>query len=1490
MATMRKIGATIALEGESAFKKSVSACTTSLKTMKSELSLVSKQYADNANSLEALQAQHDALNKVLEQSQRVEQETASALLNSQQNYAKAGDQLDEYRKQLTEAEKALNDMLDAQSKTGNVDDSAVKAQQDEVQRLTDMIARGEKEYEKAGNNIEAWQQKLNAARGEVIDLKRQIAENEKYMEEARNSTDGCATSIDQYGKKVKEAGDSASKSMKDAADAAKEASDKMSTFFTAEKIEQYADSISEAFQEVVSSAYEAHKSVQEGYDSIVKNTGATGAELEDFKDIANDIYGELPMEMEQIGDTIGLVNQRFNVQGKELENLSTKFLKFSDITGADLPENIGLAQRVMSAFNDDASKAGDYLDVLAYTAQQTGADISELQENTLEQAGALREMGADSMAAINFMGQLQTSGIYTEAAMGALEDAYDTCKETGRDFASALLEVQDELLTNENEAEANQKAYDLFGESFAKVAAAIRSGNIDFTELANSMGVVDKATGSIDKTFDDTTHTYDRMTVAINKLKQVGGEIVDEVLDTAAPAVELLADTAGAVNDAFQAMPEPLQKGISSIALVGTTVGVVAPKVISLLETVKAFKEAGTVKKQVEDLKKAFDKLKGAEDAADSVSKVAESVETVTDASKKATSGSSSIKKVTDSVDDLAKTAKKADDISDVADSIEDVTDMSKNATIGTGAIKNVTDAVDDLSDAAKNADNISDVADSIENVTEVAKNASNVAQVTEAVDDLADASRTADNLDDVADGMSNVASGATAGASAVGGLSGVLSKAGPYAAAAAGAIALLSVTADAIGDAVEENADKIIDSSDGLRDAMDAAKASTEEVQNFIDKVDEANSDYELQIGVLKVNRDNSEPLIEELDALESATHRTSDESSRLDSIIEQLNETYPELELSIDKVTGQFYANGKAINDASDYVLGYIDNVELAAKKSYLLELKKELAEGEVLMEQQYNKSQALLGEYNDLRSERNDIPIIGSVINAFGQNQAEDEARAAFDEANKVFLESCDAQDELRERIEITTSQIKEEEEAINEASSATADSTNIVTGYGDAADAAANQYAELIRRMKESDGDIEAVENSFDDSETALKELFESTVVTWQNAHDQITSGLSGEVESLSQNMGAWEEYRDSVRDSLQDTSTLFAGHAEQDSVTWETMMNNMQGNADMYAQWNENVSAVLNSARYQTDEAFREMANTIMTGGIESADYLQQFVDNVDMSTSSASDDIQEFARMSGVYDTYAGNLANLNQVTGDNLGGIAQAFDETKTVAQTALDELATSMQEQADIYNNYVANSTNLIESERYKTDEKFREFVNQLLNQGVSGAEQINALWEGVQSGSAEVEEAVNSYFSLKDATGLVANQMASVETALQDGFDKTVLITDDAGDAWQISMANNSDLMAAGVDMSGLISKIETGANQVPDVVEQALTSDSAKNTARSAGREIGQEIGLGIAEGVSMETSRGSSHSHRTARGSDDTNWVVDIVRKLFDDEL
>ena len=201
----RKIGAVIALDGESQFKKSVSACNASLKTMKSEMSLVNEQFKGQANSMDALRAKHDVLGKILDKSVALQSELEKALENSQKNYASAGEQLDSYRKQLATATSALESLEKQQAE--NSDESLVqqiKEQKEEMERLTSIVQRGEKAYAQAGNNVETWQQKLNDAKIQVVKLQREIDTNNQYMDEASRSADGCATSIDEMGRRIKE--------------------------------------------------------------------------------------------------------------------------------------------------------------------------------------------------------------------------------------------------------------------------------------------------------------------------------------------------------------------------------------------------------------------------------------------------------------------------------------------------------------------------------------------------------------------------------------------------------------------------------------------------------------------------------------------------------------------------------------------------------------------------------------------------------------------------------------------------------------------------------------------------------------------------------------------------------------------------------------------------------------------------------------------------------------------------------------------------------------------------------------------------------------------------------------------------------------------------------------------------------------------------------------------------------------------------------------
>lgn len=137
------IGPKIILEGEAAYKKSLSDVGSSMKVLKSELKAVTAEFDGNANSVEALKAKNEVLLK-----QQTDQEKKLALLRG-----------------------ALED--------------------------------ANKLYGAESVQVQNWQTKLNNAYADLSKLNKEIDSNEKYLKEAEASTDKTAKSIDEFGKEIK---------------------------------------------------------------------------------------------------------------------------------------------------------------------------------------------------------------------------------------------------------------------------------------------------------------------------------------------------------------------------------------------------------------------------------------------------------------------------------------------------------------------------------------------------------------------------------------------------------------------------------------------------------------------------------------------------------------------------------------------------------------------------------------------------------------------------------------------------------------------------------------------------------------------------------------------------------------------------------------------------------------------------------------------------------------------------------------------------------------------------------------------------------------------------------------------------------------------------------------------------------------------------------------------------------------------------------------
>lgn len=104
------IGVKIGLEGEKEFKSALKDINQSFIVLGSEMKLVSSQFDKNDNSVKALSARNEVLNKEIETQKQKIETLRSALENAASSFGETDKRTQNWQIQLNNAEAALNDM------------------------------------------------------------------------------------------------------------------------------------------------------------------------------------------------------------------------------------------------------------------------------------------------------------------------------------------------------------------------------------------------------------------------------------------------------------------------------------------------------------------------------------------------------------------------------------------------------------------------------------------------------------------------------------------------------------------------------------------------------------------------------------------------------------------------------------------------------------------------------------------------------------------------------------------------------------------------------------------------------------------------------------------------------------------------------------------------------------------------------------------------------------------------------------------------------------------------------------------------------------------------------------------------------------------------------------------------------------------------------------------------------------------------------------
>lgn len=331
----------------------------------------------------------------------------------------------------------------------------------------------------------------------------------------------------------------------------------------------------------------AFSAVDEGVDTIVTATGASGEALDGLVASYETIATSIPEELGDVASAVGEVNTRFHTTGEELEGQTTLFLQFAKITGGDVVSSVDSADKVLKTFGKTSDDASGLLGMVAKAAQDTGINAQGLLDDMLANSATFKELNFSLEESVNFMALLDENGVESSTALAGLKKAVVNLTDAGMSESEALQTVIDKIKNAGSETEALTIAQETFGtKGAAEMATAIREGRLNLDDLSASMA--DYSTVVTD-TYNNTMDGVDGATTAANAAKIAMSTLGETISDMLAPIFQHLTQLLIDAKARFDTLDDGQKQAIVTIGLIVAAIGpalVIIGKVITAVGTI----------------------------------------------------------------------------------------------------------------------------------------------------------------------------------------------------------------------------------------------------------------------------------------------------------------------------------------------------------------------------------------------------------------------------------------------------------------------------------------------------------------------------------------------------------------------------------------------------------------------------------------------------------------------------------------------------------------------------------------------------------------------------------------------------------------------------------------------------------------------------------------------------------------------------------------
>lgn len=474
MATERVIGTKFKVDGEADIKAAVKDLNADLGLLRSEMKMVESEFKGNANSLDALTAKYKVLGKQIDTQEKKLSKYQEGLSKAQKAEKEFGDKVQDLKKKIEEKEKALDKL---QKSTGDTTKEEEKLKK-ELTELNSTLEKTETKQTEAANTVRDYQKSVNLTQAEINKLGHAEKELAGYMDEAKSSVDGNATSIDENGKKVKKAGED----FEDFGSKSGQAVEALAGALVAAGINEKIDVITEALMECSQKAAEFETAIAK----VSTLTDPTAASTDDLAES----YMNLSNEMGRSASGLAEAGYQALSAGVDTAN-AVEFVDQATqlaIGGfTDSSTAVDILTTILNAYKLEASETAAVSDMLVATQNLGKTSVAELAANM----GRAIPTAAGYGVAIDQLStgyvMLTKNGINTRIATTNLSSMFDELGKSGSTVADILVSQ-----TGKSFAELMEDGYSL-GDVLDILTDSVSGNSTEFKNLWSSTTAADAA-------------------------------------------------------------------------------------------------------------------------------------------------------------------------------------------------------------------------------------------------------------------------------------------------------------------------------------------------------------------------------------------------------------------------------------------------------------------------------------------------------------------------------------------------------------------------------------------------------------------------------------------------------------------------------------------------------------------------------------------------------------------------------------------------------------------------------------------------------------------------------------------------------------------------------------------------------------------------------------------------------------------------------------